>query len=133
MTERNKRGATSAEIIAIHRRLSELLNVEPNGYVSYKEPGHSDKSIAAELSVPAGSVRRVRNENFGKLREFRMPGDNAKIEELQQHCDALGHALHDLTQRFDKLCLALSLAKVVDVRHLTTQKNGDQTPLKAVK
>lgn len=71
----------STGIIKIYNKLDEVLEKAEEGFVRYKS-GWSDKHIAETLDVPLATVSRVRNENFGRVKNSPGKGRDSIIRRL---------------------------------------------------
>ena len=107
--------ASRTQLIAIHEKLKEALicvNEEAKLY-QFRE-GQSDSTIAEATGASSNAVKLARVELFGKLRHQTNP---ETVEMRQLIADVA-----DLSQRFEKLLLDLSLNKIANVKHLLKPK-----------
>lgn len=116
------------QTIAIYTRLSDLIEKLDNGMCRYRNPEHSDATVATEFSCSHNSVAGVRKELFGNLVSKREPGasDTAAIAALQAELNNLNSrylqvlaGLNELIVKHNRLCETLSLNRVAEVKHLT--------------
>lgn len=125
----SSRRKTVLETIAISRLLE--LHIKPlgEGRCEYVE-GWDDEAIAKAVApdLLAGHVSSVRAEMFGTIRSKRSSSEQVspdRFEELEhlvlklvEANTTLSATLAALTTKYDALCDGLSIARVVDARHL---------------
>ena len=85
----------STQIVQIYNKLEDVLNKTTDGSVHY-DNGWSDKRVAEEIGVPASTVSRVRNENFGPIKAKNGEGRDSlarRIDELEKRVSELEDVL----------------------------------------
>ena len=101
--------------IQIHEKLKEALicvNEEAKLY-TFKD-GFSDFTVAEAVGASPNAVKLARVELFGKIRHQ----TNSETIEMRE----LIANVADLSQRFEKLLLELTLNKIANVKHLVKPK-----------
>ena len=107
--------ASRTQLIAIHEKLKEaLICVNEEAKLYQFRDGQSDATIGEAVGASGNSVKLARVELFGKLRHQTNP---ETVEMRQLIIDVA-----DLSQRFEKLLLDLSLNKIANVKHLLKPK-----------
>ncbi|MEY9184739.1 hypothetical protein ABIG06_006287 [Bradyrhizobium sp. USDA 326] len=140
------RRSRSKDTIAIYKELEKVVSKQPDGMCVYNG-GADDRTVAEKLQVSPNSVARIRQDNFGKLRQQHEP--DHRLDDLTRRVDEMGGALaqllsdnadlhrvnrnlitsyDELKNKHDRLCDTLQINKVADVRHL---KVVTQTHLQA--
>jgi hypothetical protein len=128
-----RRQATRPEVIRIYERLKDMVKKEEGGFCAYPE-GCSDQTVARDLGVSNGAVIGIRQEMFGKLREYRgatgvstgqlqdalqiIENINGTIAELVRQNRNLHASCELLRVRHNALVSNLSVNRVLDCRHL---------------
>ena len=108
--------ASRTQLIAIHEKLKEaLICVNEEAKMFTIKNGQSDSTIAEATGASANAVKLARVELFGKLRY------NTNHETIEMR--ALQDEVRDLSQRFEKLFLDLSINKIANVKHLLKPKS----------
>jgi hypothetical protein len=131
------RRLTQLETIRLGAILQQALVIIPSTeegapqLVEFKE-GWDDERCAKEVSpdLNGGHSQNLRAAVFGKL-YVRGPAKDApdpRVGGLIDEVAMLRKQLWDLTDKYDKLCLALSVNRVVDARHLTVRQPGHHKP-----
>lgn len=109
---------STKETVEAYHLIEKHTKKSEGGLVEY-EDGFNDARIAAMVGkdAPASAIGRIRTENFGKLAA--KAGNDPRVQMLEGR-------LSDMTNRFNKLCDAVSLNRgTVDVRHLKITPMGD--------
>jgi hypothetical protein len=126
---KKKNTATFRQKNAVAKMLEDIIIVvdEEQRLVEYK-PGHTDATVAEAIGVGANIVKGVRVTMHGKLRTHNRSETPSIKQELANAFDrdmTIRVALNDLTDRFNKLVLFLSLNRIAGVKHLEVPKNGE--------
>lgn len=105
--------ATRTQVIACYEALKPIIcTMEGSDLVYYKE-GFDDSIVAQKLGMTRSAVKSVRNEMFGRLRNITA----SRTAQIDPRIDIL-------IDRFNKLVIAISLNRIVDVKHLEIKSNG---------
>lgn len=94
------------------------------------EEGWNDERIAKEIAQDLGvnHSANLRENLYGRL--F-VKSPKSELEErvdfLEKKVEQLCTLLHEFIGKHDKVCIALGLNKVVDVRHLTMEDSFKET------
>lgn len=125
---------TRTQIIAIHSRLKEVLEVLPEGMCRYAD-SHNDTTIAKEFNCSPNSVAGVRRELFGDMLRKALPAQAPDLEPLRQEMVQLNSrylqilsALNELIVKHNSLVNTIELNRVAPVKHLAVPRTDLQTP-----
>jgi hypothetical protein len=123
MSRKPVRRLTQGETIQLHEVLKQHLTILPkvnpdDPQLCEFEKGWDDERCAKEVASDLNSTHAggLRTNLFGRL--FVKGADAARIEALEEQLKVLSSKLTELTLKHDKLCTALSVNRVLDLRHL---------------
>lgn len=96
-----------AQIVAIHEEMKRVLKKEDGTGLWFYTGGISDQSLAAGYEVSEASVRNLRIECFGKLREVSPPSNEQllakRVIELEHRVKTYEECITDMALRIAKL------------------------------
>lgn len=96
-----------SQIISIHEELKRVLKKEEGTGLWFYTDGKTDGSIAHEFEVSENSIRNLRLEMFGKLREVSLPSNEAllarRVIELEHRVETYEKCIVDLAGRLARL------------------------------
>lgn len=122
MSRKPVRRLSQGETVRLHEVLKQHLTLLPklnpdDPQLCEFEHGWDDERCAKEVDPELTSAHagNLRQNLFGRL--F-VKATEGRLDALEEQVKVLTTKLAELTQRYDKLCTALSVNRVLDVRHL---------------